>query len=397
MDPTGLFIVAGALLVHWWKRQEKKKQKGLQQLLNTSIQVLEVEMHGFPCRILRGMPGRIELELQCPAIPLEFRSFQGERAFSIGDPDFDGVVALDGEPGMGVAILGTEERSFVRAFVRIGGRLEAGTLRLEVQQMEEVERRLELMARLATLLLAQQPEIPGRLLLWLEDPFHPHRIAAFRTVFRHWPARLSPEHWRRYLTAGAMEFRWAVASLAGPELREHLPDWGIPAWLPLALMGRPELQESAFGLLKGHPEGWHSLQRAMEVAPAPALVELALRWNPSGPEVEQLLVTALKATPADPEWLEPLRERALRLLETRGSVGAVESLLPLSRTPGPFGRRVTEVIRSIQARIPGALPGQLSLVEGTGDLSLAEGSGELSLVEEGRPRRSPDPPGPARR
>jgi HEAT repeat protein len=121
-----------------------------------------------------------------------------------------------------------------------------------------------------------------------------------------------------------------------------------------------------------------------------------------GGELAAAAVRALGAcgtTEAEPSLLEALghAEAPVRVAaaEALGRVGSIAAVLPLQeaadghRFDGELRRACRQAVAQVQARLPGASPGQLSLAAGDeGRLSLAEpdASGRVSIAESHEPR-----------
>ncbi|HYU31632.1 MAG TPA: HEAT repeat domain-containing protein [Thermoanaerobaculia bacterium] len=168
-------------------------------------------------------------------------------------------------------------------------------------------------------------------------------------------------------------------------LGRELPFERLQAILDHALSGyRIQTVRACLDVLthRGQAEVVGVLARVMPQARGDLAVTVAKALEATGsPEAEPPLIQALQGD------FIGLRMAAAEALGRIGSVAAVLPLQEAEENAGPYGelqRAARQAIAAIQARIPGASPGQLSLA-GTeaGQLSLAQtGAGQLSLASE---------------
>ena len=132
----------------------------------------------------------------------------------------------------------------------------------------------------------------------------------------------------------------------------------------------------------GEPEVPLVADLLMRVHGALAIAAIEALATIGGPAVEAPLVEALRAT-------EPaVAAAAARALARRGSVGAVAALRDAERRGGEVAGPARTAIAAIQARLPGASPGQVSLADGdAGQVSIASANdGSVSLPPDEPPR-----------
>ena len=374
-----------------------------------------------------------------------WRRLRGWQEIEVGDPAFDRAVWVEGPPLLVRAILDADTRQALLALFEVGlarprlapfyatGRLEQGVLWIELPETrapkpdpavlwdytlssgagahfaEALRASITLAERLASPRdaarrvadnLKSEP-VPGVRLHCLttlvhELPDHPATREALLA------AREDPDaevRLRAGMALGA-EGRDLLLSLAlgeGAEdatteravaaLGQQLTLDEATAILRNALRARREsTARAAMGVLahRGGEDAIHMIARVLAVERGPlanaAASTLGLTGNPLA---EEPLLAALRSPDTS------LRVAATRALGQVGTVAAVAPLRELEARDSALRIAARQAIATIQARLAGAGPGQLSLAGGeSGQLSIAEGEvGRLSFTPADEPGR----------
>jgi HEAT repeat protein len=358
------------------------------------------------------------------------RVLTGESDIETGDAAFDREVFVSGRPALAHAVLGAEARRAAQA-------LTSG--RLPVPGAPWVEARVDVSGGKITVEITEsvfdapdRPQVSGALLRWLldsarllcapasvpaaiaalarEDPAPGVRLACLRQLLE---AFATDPATRPALLAARVDPDVAVRVEAALALGED----GVETLLDAARMeGTADgLRAKAIaGLGEGLPlelaratlgRAGDDAHRASALACVEALGRMGDRAVPvvtsaltsSDGEVAAAAARALgrTATTSEAALLAALaddrpavRVAAAESLGRVGSVGSVPALRDAAERSdeGGLRRAVRQAIASIQARLSGAAPGQLSLAGGeAGQLSLADQrapGGQVSLVEE---------------
>lgn len=369
------------------------------------------------------------------------RVLTGERDIETGDASFDREVFVSGRPSLAHAVLGAEARAAVLALARGRIPVPGGPW---VEADVEVDRgKIKVEITESVFDDAERPAVSGALVLWLldaarrlaapesvpvaiavraaADPEPGVRLASVRHLIEAFGsdpstrpallgARTDPDARVRVEAAQALGDD-GVETLLGVVREERTEDalrarailalgGRLPVDLATVILGRAgDAAQRASGLAcvdvlgATGPQALAALQAALSSRDGEVAVAAARALARVGESSAEALVAAL----ADPR--PAVRVAAA---ESLGRVGSVE-VVPLLRDAaersddGGMRRAVRQAVASIQARLAGAEPGQLSLAGGeSGQLSLADESGaggEVSLVEE--PAEAPLEPLPS--
>jgi HEAT repeat protein len=369
------------------------------------------------------------------------RVLTGERDIETGDATFDREVFVSGRPALARAVLGAEARRAVRA-------LTSG--RLPVPGAPWVEARVDVGSGKITVEIVEsvfddpdRPRVSGAMLRWLldaarllstpasvpaaiaaltrEDPEPGVRLACLRHLLE---AFATDPATRAALLAARADpdpaVRVEAALAAGEDGVETLLDAaraegtadglrakaivGLGERLPLDLArealgraGDDEHRTSALACVEALGGMGDRAVPALTAALASSDGEVAVAAARALGRTATASEAALVAVLADGR--PAVRVAAAESLGRVGSVETVPALRDAAERSdeGGMRRAARQAIASIQARLSGAAPGQLSLAAGeAGELSLAEErapGGEVSLAEEepGSPR--PQRPG----
>jgi hypothetical protein len=320
----------------------------------------------------------------------------GEREIELGDPGFDDEYFVQGQAPLALAILGPETRRGLSVLLRgqvavvgrepvtVGASLVGGVLEVRVKESGLSGRREHVPAILAAALdvarrLVAPADVAARIAENVRHETEPgvrlQAVLALAREFGHHPAA------RATLLAArddaSEEVRLRAAMALGEEGRETLLD----------LVGRAGTGDhcaarAVAALGEGLPEGLGEavLRRALDETErsSTALASLEALGRLGRASAEGLMIEALRSPNSE------VQAAAARALGRAGSVAAVSALHEAMAPHGDLLRSVArQAIAEIQARLPGAGPGQLSLAAGeAGALSLAEGEpGRLSLAD----------------
>lgn len=353
--------------------------------------------------VIQGL-ARLSIRREGVATAFEKR-FLGETEIELGSPGFDERCFVSGSPALACAVLDAETRgrlaSALAGHLRVNGKgplgvrasLSEGTLRLECRDGWNApgERVSELLRGSLDLArrLVLPPDLPLRIAERLpREPEPGVRRVALLTLAREYPD--NPATRPALLTAlqdESAEVRLRAAMTLGEAGRETL----------LALVASEATEDgcaaravAALGEHLSDDQATQALRRALDSGHAETALACvsALSERPAG-MAEGTLLSALSNARSD------VRVAAARALGRVGSAAAVRELLMVSERAADLRGPARQAIAEIQARLPGASPGQLSLAGGAaGALSLAGGeveAGALSLVE-----AADDPETPAR-
>jgi hypothetical protein len=333
----------------------------------------------------------------------------GAKEVEVGDPGFDDAVYVRGPEDLLLALLDDPTRSLVRQVVGMDGRIVDGKLRAEWRGSPKVDK---LVRSIETFLamgrgLARPVDVTERLVAGLRgDPTIGVRVRCLdllarkfrgderaRAAFRETLGPASPELRLRAAMALGEEGRATLIEIAScPEADEtciaraiaalgaHLPLDRAVAILDSALAsGRRTTFFAAVGALGaiGGAAGVERLSRLVGDADGELAVAAARSLAASGDSAgEPALIAALTA-----------QDATLRLAAADGlaHVGSTAAVAPLhAAVEGhlldlDLRSAARHAIASIQSRITGASPGQMSLAEGE--------AGQVSLTEEERAGR----------
>jgi hypothetical protein len=350
--------------------------------------------------VIRGLghgAGALSLRREGLGTAIEKRVI-GEREIEVGDPAFDDEFFVQGQVPLALAILSPETRQrlagLLRGRVAVPGRepvdvtatLSHGVLEVRVKESGFSGRREQVPAILAEALdvarrLVAPTDVAARIAENVRLETEPGaRLRAVLELAREFPAH--PGTRATLLAArddASDEVRLRAAMALGEEGRETLLDLVGGAGTADAVTGRAV---AAIGERLPEGLGEATLRRALDdterSSTAQACLEALGRLGRAS--AEGLMIEALRSRDSE---VQAAAARAL------GRVGTVAAVSALHEAGLPRGV-VRQAIAEIQARLPGAGPGQLSLATGeAGALSLAEGEpGRLSLAEEGL--RPPD-------
>jgi hypothetical protein len=351
--------------------------------------------------IIRGLghgAGALSLRREGLGTAIEKR-LTGEREVEIGDPAFDDEFFVQGQVTLALAVLSPETRrrlaGLLRGQVAVSGRepvdvsatLSHGVLEVRVKESGFSGRREHVPAILADALdvarrLVAPADVAARIAENVRaEPEPGARLSAVLSLAREFGGH---EATRATLLAARddanEEVRLRAAMALGEEGRETLLDLVGRAGTGDAVAAR-----AVAALGERLPEGLAeatlrcALDETGRTSTARACLEALGRLG----RAEALMIEALRSRDSE------VQAAAARALGRAGTVAAVVALHEATAPHGDLPRSVArQAIAEIQARLPGAGPGQLSLsAEEAGALSLAEGEpGALSLadVEPGR-------------
>lgn len=326
-----------------------------------------------------------------------------------GDPNFDALAHVFGEPADVLALMDLQTRRDVGSFVALGGELEDGTLKLHVKalvrQPQALVQPAKLMLSIGARLVIQERE---ELLLAnvKGDPWAEVREANLAILTSLYPdakqtraaiaAALEDEDPKVRFDAAvaAKDHRVLRALAANVEIdadvrADALERLDYDAKLVTALLadGQARVRRAAVAVAgRAHDlsqlEALSTLTADPDEKVAQAVAHALGKLG--GAQAEPALI-ALLAHPAGAAQIA-----AAEALGATGSVRAVEPLLPL--TKGVFNADLRaaarDAIRRIQARLGDADAGRLSLADrAEGELSLPDGEpGELSMTDGSKPR-----------
>jgi hypothetical protein len=338
----------------------------------------------------------------------------GVTELQVGDPGFDAEVFAQGPEDVLLPLLNHEARLAVRALVALGGRVSDGTVRIDLSTSHSVK---PIAAALAAGLraascLRERSDAVGRLIENAQDDPCPE----FR---RRCLELLARRH------AGDPRARDAFRAL----LRSRNPALRLGAAIPLATEGHETLAALAADPSTPEPIAVRAIDAmgerlsaehaaaGLEAALSRGRTQVALAWVGSlgrvggslaitrlssallgDPRETAVAAAAALAATGDPA-AEPALIRALGSGHPELRVASAEALAVMGTTravaalhraaqfhpSSELARATRQAIAAIQARLPGASPGQVSLADAeSGQLSLTHrsDSGRLSVTNE---------------
>jgi HEAT repeat protein len=349
-------------------------------------------------------------------------------SLTTGDPHFDALVEVRGDPVVAAAFLGASMRRFILRAAAYPARFDHGVLDLQLPEVPQRTTSLVSAVR-ATVALARRMTAPRNLAARLtsnalRDPVPAVRLNCLERLRESFPGGARP-----VLRAamrdpdGAVRLQAAIA--LGAEGRTALLGLAKDARLDeaiqaraIATLDRVPVQELSRILATAMKRSRRAVALAVVTAlgdsgTGSAVASLAPLVGAADPEIRLSAIRALGATDqpaAQGALIEALdsdasgaREAAARAL---GELGTVTSVAPLRAAvdahPLDLGlRRIARrAIEAIQARAAGAAPGQLSVTDdaGAGGLSLvASAAGQLTLEGAGAPDEPTTRPAPRAR
>ena len=272
------------------------------------------------------------VRMRAGGINPDVRKLFGGKNLELGDPHFDLDVRAEGPEDALLPLLDNETRSAVLAVVGFGGHIADDAVELEVGDSdgrEGLTRALMAALHAAQGLRHSDDAVARMTAIARNDP-----VADVRRRYLTYLARNHPEH-----------------RLAHEAFREALQSTDARTRIGTAV--------------------------ALGAHLTAALVALAAIPDPLA---EPTLTTVLASEDAD------LRVLAVEALGQVGTIVSVAALRAAVEAHGDLKRAARQAIAAIQARLPGASPGQVSLAEGeSGQVSLASGAeaGQVSLAPEG--------------
>jgi HEAT repeat protein len=321
------------------------------------------------------------------------------REIEIGDPAFDAEVYVNAPAALALALLDHPTRIHLAALLRgeVGGAaevraaLERGVLDIRLRDRALSGANAGQLAAVlrSALAVARRLALPADLAARLADNFRHEPEAGVRlqillTLARELPDR--PEA-RAMLLHGledaSDEVRLRAAQALGPEGEATLRDLAADDATEDSCAARAV---EAVGDRLTSAELIAPLAHALDAGAGrlrTALACLAALGRHGDPSTEEPLVRALQA--GDPQI-------ALAAAQALGRAGTVAAVAPLRTAadavlPSALRSAARQAIAEIQARLPGAAPGQLALAGGdVGALSFAPpGPGELNLLADSEP------------
>lgn len=362
------------------------------------------------------------VSVECARIPRALRfaaeSDRGEDIL-IGDPGFDDVVEVHGEPSVVLALMTKALRQKIAVFVGGGGQLEAGRLNHRAPTLlvqAEIPAALRMMVRLAEDLSSSEG---GGICARLgtnarEDPIPGVRLWNLLQLHDAFPRTQDAREASRAALADSSPWvRLAAARFLGDEGLEVLEALARDRQAPdqaaveaVALLAARLSRERAGPLLvdvlktragDAHRQAVEELGRLRHQPALGPLIVVLERGDSRTAAAAAAALASLGDARAEPSLLKSMdaeahevRQAAARALGWVGSVRSVAPLLALldSRLDSVTRQCVRDAVASIQSRLVGAEAGQLSIAAGTsesGRLSLATpraGAGDVSLAPE---------------
>jgi hypothetical protein len=340
----------------------------------------------------------------------------GAKEVEIGDPAFDEQVYVRGPEELLLALLDEPTRALVLRAAAAGGRIVDGKIRVEWRgggNKEKLVRALE--AFLAAAQSLTRPlDVPVRLIEGLRSDALPGvRLRCLDLLARRSPLdERARAAFRETLGATDTELRLRAAMALGGEGRETLLEIASSpaseesrAARALAALGRATPVERTASILSGAlRSGRRSLAFAAVAAlgnsaAAEAVPHLAPFLGHADAELAVAAARALaeiSAPAAEPPLMAALRsenaEIRLAAADGLGRSGSAAAVAPLHAVVDAhvldldLRSAARQAIASIQSRVPGASPGQMSLAEGgeAGQVSLAgeNHAGRVTVAED---------------
>ncbi len=409
--PTGVVGKSGPLVVTLESYQHGKSERG------TRVQI-------------GGLGHRGLVDVRAEGVGSQLAKVFGDREIGLGDAEFDDVAYVQGSPAVVRAVLGADARRALSAllagsFAEVPGAklsqrtmLTDGTLRVEIREraFDDVRSRLPAIVReLVAIgrLLVRPDDVAARIAEHTrEEPLASVRLVNLDTLATEYPRHAAT---RPALVAAlddpSPEVQLRAAIALGADGRDVL----------LRLAGRDDVHETAAGraiaalgvdfpedlaaetLRRTRESGRLLIARAcidrlavsgaaryvQDLVPllsstslGPAVAAAAALGSVANDTAEHALIDALGSPAGE------VRLAAVASLGRMGSALAVEPLHTCSanhRFDGPLRSAVRQSVATIQSRLAGASPGQLTLAtDEVGRVSLADthATGQVSLVSE---------------
>lgn len=430
MDPIlagliPLLLAAGAAVIGFGMlRGDRRTQAWRDAAASCGLQVVETSSLSG----LKARSGRLEVRIErtrtvvvipgppdFPAVrirPELLHTFPWAGDTVTGDEEFDARFSIEGPKGLIFALLDAETRRLLLCLdAECRAEISGGALHAEVADggtPHILSLLLDLGRRLAQ---AMDVEVPRRLaenarrdpadgarlqcllLLVREHPEHPATAAALRTSC----TDVNPEIRLRAAKELGTEGRGALLKLAASAGNDavsaeavSLLDEELAAERLTAILGRA---------LHGHRMQTarvcvEALGRKGDAAAVGPLTKLVAREKSELAAAAAQALGTIGSADAEPPLIQALQyedaEVRTAAANALGRVGSAAAVLPLkeiaesSRFGRELRRAARQAIAEIQSRLPGALPGQLSLAQTeVGQLSLAtDPAGQLSLPKE---------------
>lgn len=369
------------------------------------------ERHGRVVVQVSGFRSDVTLRAGVPGPPSVLRT---------GDEEFDGQVAVDGEPTVCfAAFVPAAREALLRVLDRFPSlHLAQGSLIAEGEV--PAPRLLEALRELAAACEALgEPGNEGARILQIlrTDPSPKVKARALDVLMN--SSIVVPEEAARAALSDlpGPEVTLAAAFQLGPDGGSHLERLLGPASSQLlraraldAIASRCDDETWAAAASRGLADPEANIRlgvlRSIGVRWLAGCEELATRALEDGDPRVRMESIALfvtrgmgdKQAALFPRLTDPdsgTRRAAIRALGSIGSPESIEKLVPVRTAGGEVGRLAADAIREIQARMPGGAHGQLSLSndDHAGRLSAATESGSLSVAaEEATPAPSALPP-----
>ena len=339
----------------------------------------------------------------------------GAKEVEIGDPAFDEQVYVRGPEDVLRALLHAPTRACVLQAIAAGGRIVDGKIRAEWHgggDKEELVRSMEAFLAAARSLTRPLDVTEGLVEGLRGDPLPGVRLRCLDLLARKFPSdERARAAFRQALGSTDEELRLRAAMALGREGRETLFEIASNpasdesrAARALATLGRATPVERAAAILG---EALRSDRRALAfaalgalgssaaAAAVPHLVPFLAQADAELAVAAARALAEISAPAAEPPLVAALRsenaEVRLAAVDGLGRNGSPAAVAPLHAAVDAhaldFDLRsaVRQAIASIQSRLPGASPGQVSLAEGeAGQMSLAGESrgGRVTMTED---------------
>ena len=342
-------------------------------------------------------------ELSQVVIRREILNLPGTREIEIGDETFDWKFLVRGPLPFVCALLNAPVRSMLREADALNElSISNGKLRIEVPE-SKLDRALGLFRDLGRR-FAETQDVPRLLLENVrQDPVPEVRLLNLTVLIREYPGDPSTEEALRIASHDASpQVRLKAALELGAEgydgllsLAERLEDDAVSA-RAVAALGSAQPLDFLQSVLAGAQEKQMpgTARACLEALGGLGRAAIETLAEVMARDSSELAVTAAQGLGAtgDPAAEPPLLAALARdnpalqaaAAEALGRVGSVDSVLPLQEAAersGALRKAARQAIADIQARLEGAVPGQLSLATTeAGQLSLATEAGQLSLA-----------------
>ena len=422
-------LLAGSGLFYVWRLIIEQRRAGDRRAVAERVGLASVR--AFPASTVTGTHGRLGVRMQSFAtlrsgtrVVIEgvARGFQLRRedrsepappdAVRIGDPPFDAAIVLAGPVPLVRALFDAETRALARDLCGLGlwWAVRFGELVVDLPEPLGLRSRLTppLLERfLAFAARLREPvQVETRLVeVAGSDPVPAVRLAALQTLTSQASARAAIRTAHRAAHGDSDPALRLAGALA-------LGSAGVPVLHALAADpdARDQVSASAIAGLGGMMT-FERVRPILDAAVAAGRVQTAcaaLRVMGRGGAKEAAIITAVlartegalavAAVEALGDTLAPVAEAPLvrslaedlpravaaaRSLARLGTARAVPELMTAEGRGGELGRAARQAIASIQSRLTGATPGQVSLASGTGELSVVESAdGRVTLADE---------------